>query len=341
MAHDARDLWCESWALMRLLLALADRADTREAVALLPLARRAVIRLGDRLVSAALHVYVAQLESKRGLLDGAWNHLRVGRDSLQGIPTRGSRARPLLTPHVSLTCRPMLTVRCARHSWRCQWRSSLDTLSPDARHWPISGIFTWPSVMSNVRQSAWRSRCECATREAVTRSRFSTDWRSSISQAVGSRSVRRHLHGFRETLGRQRQVGSSTGCGVRLTGRLDLRLGRVKEALRRINAAWALSGPGSDTALSSSLRLLKAEAAARLGRLDEAGTLIHEAAVPSDEPSLDSLAEVQRVAGIAIALAGDRRRARHHFDRAASLLAASGNRIRPTGGSSSAGGIAR
>ena len=69
--------------------------------------------------------------------------------------------------------------------------------------------------------------------------------------------------------------------------------------------------------MAESLRLLKAEAAAGLGRLDEAGVLIREAGAVDDDPSLELRAEFERVAGIACIHAGEPLRAGEHLNRAA------------------------
>jgi len=62
-----------------------------------------------------------------------------------------------------------------------------------------------------------------------------------------------------------------------------------------------------------------------LGKPDEAAALIYRASSGHDDPSVELLAEIARVTGVAVARSGDPSLANVHFDRAARVLAAVGN----------------
>ena len=68
LAEEGGDNEERCWALIRLILTLADKADPQSAVTLVSTARTEVPKLGSAWVTAALHLAIAELESKRGLL---------------------------------------------------------------------------------------------------------------------------------------------------------------------------------------------------------------------------------------------------------------------------------
>jgi DNA-binding NtrC family response regulator/tetratricopeptide (TPR) repeat protein len=76
-----RELAC--WARLRLVATIADQTSTDNAIGQLPDVRRYVVQLGDPFSMAALHFWVAELESKRGLLEIARRHIQHGRSILR------------------------------------------------------------------------------------------------------------------------------------------------------------------------------------------------------------------------------------------------------------------
>ena len=73
------------WAQLRLLLVLSDRSGPDSVVPLLGELRVNVMRSGDPSIMAALHIYLAETEAKRGLLRNAQRHLGIGKRSLSGF----------------------------------------------------------------------------------------------------------------------------------------------------------------------------------------------------------------------------------------------------------------
>ena len=95
IARGAKDTEQVCSAGLRLVLALAEGPGLDSATAYIPTLRRDVSRLGDPIVSSALHLFVAQIETKRGLLDTAREHVRIGRSLLSLQPNswlRGTAA---------------------------------------------------------------------------------------------------------------------------------------------------------------------------------------------------------------------------------------------------------
>src|SRR5438552_7410317 len=71
IAEDNREYDSACWAQFRLLVLVTEHSGIEAGASLLAETRANATRTGDPLVMAALHVYVAQLEARRGsLVDG-------------------------------------------------------------------------------------------------------------------------------------------------------------------------------------------------------------------------------------------------------------------------------
>ena len=68
------------------MVTLAGRSGPSAAVPILAATRLNVIRLGDPLLSAALHIFVGEMEAKRGLLESASRHTHLGQKLLTASP---------------------------------------------------------------------------------------------------------------------------------------------------------------------------------------------------------------------------------------------------------------
>jgi DNA-binding NtrC family response regulator len=82
-AQAGNDLWRTCWAQLRLLVSTSGRTADPAVGRLLQEVRRNVVRLGDPVVSAALHVLVGEIEAKRGLLAMACRHTALGKSLLR------------------------------------------------------------------------------------------------------------------------------------------------------------------------------------------------------------------------------------------------------------------
>ena len=80
-------LWrCRTWAELWLLTALGDFASAADIRAFLRDLRHHVNQLGDPLTTIALHLFVAEAESRRGVIDSSVQHVRVARSLLVQHP---------------------------------------------------------------------------------------------------------------------------------------------------------------------------------------------------------------------------------------------------------------
>ena len=71
---------------LRLMVMLADSSGPGPAAALMPGLRRNIIRAGSPMMSSALHIFLGEMEAKRGLIGSARKHLKAGQTLLQAQP---------------------------------------------------------------------------------------------------------------------------------------------------------------------------------------------------------------------------------------------------------------
>ena len=105
-----------------------------------------------------------------------------------------------------------------------------------------------------------------------------------------------------------------------------LRKKRFEEARQALTRTVSGAREQPDFTLTTALRLLMAEALAGTGRHARAAAAVAEAAAQPDPLPMETLAEVYRVAGVALAAAGDLPGAGAAFERAARILGTVGNR---------------
>jgi len=93
LAQTGEDLERTCWSQLRLMLALADRGGPHSALSLLAQARANAQKLGDPQVSAALHIFLGEMEAKRGLGQNARRHVTLGQRLLGDAPNYWLEAR--------------------------------------------------------------------------------------------------------------------------------------------------------------------------------------------------------------------------------------------------------
>ena len=82
LAERSKDLRRICWCQLRLMITLADFSGHQAVAPLLADARTNVIKLGDSTVSAALHIFLGEMEARRGLIRNAVRHSRLGQNLL-------------------------------------------------------------------------------------------------------------------------------------------------------------------------------------------------------------------------------------------------------------------
>ena len=147
-ANDDRQL---ALAELRVLLAMADSQGPEAAAAYVSTVRRRVARVGDPLVTCALHLYLAYVESQRGLFDNATEHTRIGRSLLFGSRHHylSGRWSDQCLLH-RLLSRPTSTPPRPRREGRCASRRSPGTRRCAAPPSPTSPTSSSPAAGSRA-----------------------------------------------------------------------------------------------------------------------------------------------------------------------------------------------
>jgi tetratricopeptide (TPR) repeat protein len=86
VARDAPDLELLCKVQMRLLLVIADLSGPDAAAPILSELRRTATMLGDVQSTAAVHVFVAEMEARKGLFHSAERHLRISVGLISDAP---------------------------------------------------------------------------------------------------------------------------------------------------------------------------------------------------------------------------------------------------------------
>jgi transcriptional regulator with AAA-type ATPase domain/tetratricopeptide (TPR) repeat protein len=306
------------WAELRLLTSLFEVSPSEASAGILREVRKHVAQLGDPFVSAALHVFVSEVEAKRGAFGTAAKHLRVARsllDRFENIWLNGMTAiadfcvaylsSDLDTAHAHAE-RALHTVRTSGHA-----RTRLAALINLGHIYVRKGN---SQVATRYFNDAW-NMCEISPR-------CRDNVLDGFAQVALAQGDFEKCDGLIEQL---RDCESPRLSYVRVWSfhtqlRSLIAQGRWVEAGKTGDTAIARATAAGDRALVRLLHLLRAEARIELDDLSGAAVDIVQAAAPQDEPPLEILAEIHRVIGKALHREKDPVGARAAFQRSARIL---------------------
>ncbi len=326
-AGAANDLKLECWAQLRLLIALAEGPGLDVATGYLPKVRRDIARLGDRLTTAALHLYVAHIESQRGLLNNAREHIRIGRALLsdqkhcyfQSLAANSASC-------IAFSVADFLTARLeAEEALRESSRSG---------HAPI-----YRAAVTNLGHLALaQGRFTRALRfldEAMRISPSGGPTQAGITDGLAQLSLARgDLIEAERILATARVWTPESPKGTWYYGlwtsvtraKLLLKQGRFDAAAAGLSEAVGGARELADPLLTAVLRLLLVEANARAGRTADAAAVLADTFSAEWPSTLELLAEFGRVVGRALAADGSPAEGRWWFERGGRALASVGHR---------------
>jgi DNA-binding NtrC family response regulator/tetratricopeptide (TPR) repeat protein len=326
-AQAADDFRTQCWAQLRLLIALAEGPGLEAAVAYLPKVRRDVSRLGDRLTSVALHLYVANIESQRGLFDNAREHLRIGR-SLLG-KEKHCYFRSLAANSASCVAFSVADFAAAERETRRALRESARS-----GHAPIHRAAVTNAAHLALTRGALLSSLQLFER-ALKITPPSGPAQAGILDGLAQLALARgDLSAAERILGGARLWAADAPKGTWYYGlwttvtqaKVLLRQERFAKATAVLTDAIGGASELADPFLTSVLRLLLVEAHARSRRTAAAATILADTLTAVWPSTLELLAEFGRVVGRALATAGAVGRAGIWFDRGACALASVGHR---------------
>jgi DNA-binding NtrC family response regulator/tetratricopeptide (TPR) repeat protein len=325
-AERAGDRVLMCWAQLWVLLTVCDTTDGGQAlVGMLPEVRRNVAAAGDPHLSAALHIYVGQIESQRHLMRRARQHLRVAaalvdahpNDYLQGSLAIAELCLAYLDSDFDLAFAKARDARrfvesSAEAGMRVALLSNLGHL-----HLAQGQFADAETALGEALERAPRgTRIEAAILEGLARLRLAEgrdeECRSLLARVVAIQAERS------ATLYEQ--------CCTYLTRiRLHLRSGPRDELARLLEEARPLSEQTGDRRLQSLLTLYRAEHAALAGNVGLARSLVQDVDAAFDGRSLELLAEIDRASALIAASGASGSRASALRTRSARIAKAIGD----------------
>jgi DNA-binding NtrC family response regulator/tetratricopeptide (TPR) repeat protein len=291
------------WAELRLLIALFEASPADAAASFLSTVRRHVYQLGDPKVTAALHLFVAEVEAKRGAVGTSARHVRVARSVLecvenqwlQGMVAIAEFCVAFISSDLDAACgfanEALATVDESGHA-RTKLASFINLAHTHLKRGELNEA-------ERRFADAWRlcdlsPRCREYLLEGMAQLALA---RGQLDESV---SFLERLDGYPSS-----KLSYPKAWSALTRARLFGRLTQWSDAESIVSEALSAPSIAADRQLSSLLRLLRVEALALQGDFDQASRDILAAFGGADEPPLEVLAEAHRVTGRALALEGD------------------------------------
>ena len=282
---------------------------------------------GDAQAVAALHICLAEVETKRGLFDSVRRHLKTGRVFLESEPNLWLSG----FADIAGLCLAYLESDLEQASTLCEVALRASAQSGHS----VTGMAAMTNLGHVLLCQGSFAEAERALRQA--RSICPPGGGAEVAILDGLAQIRLmvgDLNGCREAL---REIESTANslernsyyylCTHLTRARLLLRSGEGKRARSVTKEASSAAFKRSFVNLTAHLRLLRAEALVRTGQHEEAAGVITEAVDAGEgPPSMEMLAEIARVAGLALAARPGPESGAVAFERAACILGTVGNR---------------
>ena len=325
-ADECHDKSVAAWAALRLILAVAEESGPQAAGGIVGSVRKRLNQLGDAQAIAAFHLFLGEIESKRGLFDSARRHLRTGRSLLGGEPNDWLSGYA----HIAEAC-----VAYLESDIQGAANAALDALGAgrDSGH-RMTSVAAMATLAQVLLSRGDLAQAESQLQDALLLCPHGGGAETGILDTLAQiRLATGDLTGCSEALEDIARRAPSLDpqsfynlCAALTEVRLALATGRGKQALELATHAYQSALERSFSTLTTSLRLLQAEALVRTRHHARAAVVVAEAAGQAGPAPMDTLAEVNRVAAVALAAAGDLAGAGAAFERAARILATVGNR---------------
>jgi DNA-binding NtrC family response regulator len=311
--------WAELWSLT----ALGDFGSAGEIRAFLRQLRQHVSQLGDPATSIALHLFVAEAESRRGVIDSSVQHVKIARSLLQEFPNYWLEALAAIDALCLAVMKSDQETAIREES--VGLRASYEAGAEKAKLAVVSNSGTLAVVAGNL------DFAEKQFKAALRLSKVALRWKPSILDGLCQVDLARR--DFEAAENRLECIANTEADALsyqllwpRLTHvRLSLAKNDLPAALSYSSSALLDAEKVGDQELIMRLRLLHAEAAGLTGDLAAAGRSLQAAALGHRDPSLELLAEYYRVSSQLLTADGDPTAAGPGFERGRRILTAIGH----------------
>ena len=320
IAQTAGDYEKASWAQMRLLLIVSDHVGPEAVVSLLAELRNNVARTADPVLTAALHLFVAQMEAKRSLLSSSRRHVRLALSLLHTSPNVWLEG---MASHIDCAIAVMRSdfTSALHHSWRSVEladQSGVATLRA-AGHGNLANVLYLTGEYERSVEQLELALPECSHRVDSHIGAIDTLARISLVQNQLDRcddlldQIDR-IRGPRQGRGRY-----AYRHALLIRANALARRGLPDEALAQLETAIALADASVDSLLLHLAVLTKAEVLVSTDRLSEALEAVQSVAatVACQPPDVHALYE--RVLACALLRGSHPEAALFHFERAARI----------------------
>lgn len=321
IAQSSGDLNQTCWSQLRLMLALANHSGPVSAKDTLTAVRANSVRLGDPHVSAALHIFLGEMEAKRGLVQNAQQHTEVGQRLL------GDEPNLWLETRAEITLVAVAIMRSDVQDGLKRARRALELAQQCGSAGLLRACF---ANLGNLHYLAgeFEAAAECLE-TAYTVLPDAGELSSGALESLARLAlVRNRLDDAALYLDRIEEAVNSPGDWLLYVNRhsqltraeLLNRLGQFAAARESADRTLELAQLGCDRLLETRARLVKADILMRAGQCAESTTILAEIddQLPASPP--DARAHYESVLACALTVVGDEHSAQLHLTRARRLF---------------------
>jgi DNA-binding NtrC family response regulator/tetratricopeptide (TPR) repeat protein len=317
MAEIAKDHQRLCWSQLRLMVILADRFGHAAAATLLERVRFNIVRIGNPVLSAALHIVMGEMEGRRGLIESATRHTEIGKRLL------GDRNHVWLDGFVE-----------NNRTAICIMRSEIDEGIYHAERAlrlaeASGGVVLQQTALANLGNLFYQTgqfesaieyfeRAQAIFPTVGERKNASLESLARVRLAQGDRErAAEHLTEILQSITDAAESLMYSNRHSRLTmAMLLVSQDRLKEAEQHAEIVIRLAATSGDQLLQASAQITQAEILQRMGRVSDA-TVIFENVLPSlSELPPQVYAQYQRAWACGFAVVGAAESGRRHFERA-------------------------
>jgi len=325
LSQKSGDLKQVCWIQTKLLAVISDRSGPDAAAPLLSELRRSTTKLGDPHTTAQLHLYVAEMEARKGLLDTAIRHVILSQQLIddaqnlwlesmaENILLAISVLRPRLDEGQHHSTRALQIAEDSGHA-ACRRSAAANTgnlllvrgefdkaieyfkmaLNVSSAKGPRASGILDSVALARLAQGEL-AECENVLRELDATIRSDAD---------------RSFYGYRHA--------------EHTRSRLFYRQGRLTDALSAVTTTIRLSRQTGDQMLLQSALLTQAEVQQALGQDRECAESIHHV-LTTGQMSTESIARFELIVARSCQASNQERRAVSHFERARRICQLSGD----------------
>jgi DNA-binding NtrC family response regulator len=325
-SERAQDPGLACWAHLKLMATTAEGRGGDLAFATVSAVRRRVAALGDPHATSALHIFLAEIETKRGFIDNAVRHIRIAdailgchpNHWLQGLNAIAAFAVCYSNSRLGLArAHALEALRFADVSGHAVTRMAA---ASDLGHVHL----LWGQLMQAER---WLRSALRGWHQGGGAATAIMDGLAQVHLARGDvRACEEALALAPIQIDNPEELSYYEAWTIPTRVRLLLRQGRAEAAGRLAAIGARIAAERTSPSLVNRLQLLQSEAILSTGAASEAAEIVcRAAAAPEGVEPMEASPRVGRMMGRLHAAAGDRAAAGVWFERAARVLAIAGN----------------